>query len=150
MKTLIFGAGASIPFFKPVLNTAYLTNKVCDKTEWDRVIDKVRAYKGEEHVIVESSIIMSIIDAIRKFQPTANFEQIAEVIDKISSYGFDRKPTNNMMNLLITVMNTGFKPHISTPFGAEWSDVPFLLREIIAESILDLQTNIKPQILRNL
>lgn len=97
MKTLIFGAGASIPFFKPVLNTAYLTNKVCDKTEWDRVIDKVRAYKGEEHVIVESSIIMSIIDAIRKFQPTANFEQIAEVIDKISSYGFDRKPTNNMM-----------------------------------------------------
>lgn len=143
MKTLIFGAGASIPFFKPVLNTAYLTNKVCDKTEWDRVIDKVRAYKGEEHVIVESSIIMSIIDAIRKFQPTANFEQIAEVIDKISSYGVDRKPTNNMMNLLITVMNTGFKPHISTPFGAEWSDVPFLLREIIAESILDLQNKHK-------
>lgn len=143
MKTLIFGAGASIPFFEPVLNTAYLTNKVCDKTEWDRVIKKVRDYKGKNLVIVESSIIMSIIDAIRNFQPTANFEQIAEVIDKISSYGFDKMPMNNMMNLLISVMNTGFKPNNSTPFGAEWSDVPFLLREIIAESILDLQNQHK-------
>ena len=113
MKTLIFGAGASIPFFEPVLNTAYLTNKVCDKTEWDRVIKKVRDYKGKNLVIVESSIIMSIIDAIRNFQPTANFEQIAEVIDKISSYGFDKMPMNNMMNLLISVMNTGFKPNNS-------------------------------------
>lgn len=143
MKTLIFGAGASIPFFEPVLNTAYLTNKVCDKTEWDRVIKKVRDYKGKNLVIVESSIIMSIIDAIRNFQPTANFEQIAEVIDKISSYGFDKMPMNNMMNLLISVMNTGFKPNNSTPFGSEWSDVPFLLREIIAESILDLQNKHK-------
>lgn len=143
MKTLIFGAGASIPFFEPVLNTAYLTNKVCDKTEWDRVIKKVRDYKGKNLVIVESSIIMSIIDAIRNFQPTANFEQIAEVIDKISSYGFDKMPMNNMMNLLISVMNTGFKPNNSTPFGAEWSAVPFLLREIIAESILDLQNQHK-------
>lgn len=143
MKTLIFGAGASIPFFEPVLNTAYLTNKVCDKTEWDRVIKKVRDYKGKNLVIVESSIIMSIIDAIRNFQPTANFEQIAEVIDKISSYGFDKMPMNNMMNLLISVMNTGFKPNNSTPFGAEWSDVPFLIREIIAESILDLQNQHK-------
>lgn len=68
-------------------------------------------------------------------QSTANFEQIAEVIDKISSYGFDKMPMNNMMNLLISVMNTGFKPNNTIPFGGEWSDVPFLLREIIAESI---------------
>lgn len=143
MKTLIFGAGASIPFFKPVLNTAYLTNKVCDKTEWDRVIDKYRAYQGKNHMIVGSSIIMLIIDAIRNLQSTANFEQIAEVIDKISSYGFDKMPMNNMMNLLISVMNTGFKPNNTIPFGGEWSDVPFLLREIIAESILDLQNQHK-------
>lgn len=143
MKTLIFGAGASIPFFQPVLNTAYLTNKVCDKTEWDRVIDKYRAYQGKNHMIVGSSIVMSIIDAIRNLQPTANFEQIAEVIDKISSYGFDKMPMNNMMNLLISVMNTGFKPNNTIPFGVEWSDVPFLLREIIAESILDLQNQHK-------
>lgn len=143
MKTFIFGAGASIPFFEPVLNTSYLTNKVCDKSEWDRVIDKYKSHQGKNQMIVDSSVIVKIIDSIRHFQPTANFEQIAEVIDKISSYGFDKMPKNNMMNLLISVMNTGFNPNNITPFGTEWSDIPFLLREIIAESILDLQDHHK-------
>lgn len=143
MKTFIFGAGASIPFFEPVLNTSYLTSKVCDKSEWDRVIEKYKSHQGKNQMIVDSSVIVRIIDAIRNFQPTANFEQIAEIIDKISSYGFDRIPTNNMMNLLICVMNTGFKPNNKNPFASEWSDIPFLLREIIAESILELQNHHK-------
>ncbi len=143
MKTFIFGAGASIPFFEPVLNTAYLTTKVCDKSEWDRVIAKYKFYQGENQMILDSSTIMLVIESICKLQPTANFEQIAEVIDKISSYGFDKMPMNNMMNLLISVMNTGFRPNNPIPFGVEWCDIPFLLREIIAESILDLQNQYK-------
>lgn len=47
------------------------------------------------------------------------------------------------MNLLISVMNTGFRPNNPIPFGVEWCDIPFLLREIIAESILDLQNQYK-------
>lgn len=143
MKTFIFGAGASIPFFEPVLNTSYLTSKVCDKSEWDRVIKKYKFHQGKNQMIVDSSVIVRLIDAIRNFQPTANFEQIAEIIDKISSYGFDNIPNNNMMNLLVSVMNTGFRPCNSYPFGSEWSDIPFLLREIIAESILELQNHHK-------
>ena len=94
-------------------------------------------------MILDSSTIMLVIESICKLQPTANFEQIAEVIDKISSYGFDKMPMNNMMNLLISVMNTGFRPNNPIPFGVEWCDIPFLLREIIAESILDLQNQYK-------
>lgn len=76
-------------------------------------------------MILDSSTIMLVIESICKLQPTANFEQIAEVIDKISSYGFDKMPMNNMMNLLISVMNTGFRPNNPIPFGVEWCDIPF-------------------------
>ena len=136
MKTFIFGAGASIPFFSPVLSTAYLTDRICIQKEWDRVMDKYKFYKGKNHLMIPSTTVLQVIDTILRIQPNANFEQIAEIIDKISSYGFDRIPTNNMMNLLISVMNTGFDPNNKNPFSSEWSDIPFLLREIIAEAIL--------------
>ena len=41
MKTFIFGAGASIPFFDPLLNTSYLTGKV------DVVLPQQSNYYGE-------------------------------------------------------------------------------------------------------
>lgn len=143
MKTFIFGAGASIPFFSPVLSTAYLTDRICRQKEWDRVMDKYKFYQGKNHLMISSTTVLQVIDAILRIQPNANFEQIAEIIDKISSYGFDRIPTNNMMNLLICVMNTGFEPNNKNPFSSEWSDIPFLLREIIAEAILELQNHHK-------
>lgn len=143
MKTLIFGAGASIPFFFPVLNTSYLTDMICKQKEWDRVMDKYKSYQGKNHLMIPSTTVLQVINAIRHIQPHANFEQIAEIIDKISSYGFDKIPTHNMMNLLIYVMNTGFKPNNINPFASEWSDIPFLLREIIAEAILELQNHHK-------
>ena len=143
MKTFIFGAGASIPFFEPTLSTAYLTGKVCDKAEWDRVMEKYQKCNGKNHMMVSSDTVINIINQIRSVQLEANFEQMAEVIDKISSYGFDCLPANNMMNLLIYAMNIGFVPNTRKPFGTEWSDIPFLFREIIAEAILDLQDNHK-------
>lgn len=143
MKTFIFGAGASIPFFSPVLSTAYLTDRICIQKEWDRVMDKYKFYKGKNHLMIPSTTVLQVIDTILRIQPNANFEQIAEIIDKISSYGFDRIPTNNMMNLLISVMNTGFDPNNKNPFSSEWSDIPFLLREIITEAILELQNHHK-------
>lgn len=143
MKTFIFGAGASIPFFSPTLNTSYLTSKICDKAEWDRVMDKYRKNNGKNHMLVSSDTVICVINQILSIQPNANFEQIAEVIDKISSYGYDGIPINNLMNILIHVMNTGFIPSNKRPFGTEWSDIPFLFREIIAEAILELQNNHK-------
>ena len=143
MKTFIFGAGASRDFFNPVLDTAYLTNKVCDQQEWDRVMQKYQQHNGKNHALVQSNVIIQVIIEIRNRINNPNFEQIAEIIDKISSYGFDHLTMNNMLNLLVGVMNTGFLPQNINPFGSEWSDIPFLLREIIAEAILDMENNHK-------
>ena len=146
MKTIIFGAGASIPFFEPHLSTSYLTNKVKDKTEWDRVIS---IYKSKTtNSIALASDIVNTINCILTFIPDANFEQIAEVVDKLGSYGFDRTPQNNMMNLIISVLQKKGVLNVSNAsniLGAEWRDVPFLFREIIAEAILDLEQNHRSQ-----
>lgn len=143
MKTFIFGAGASRSFFTPELTTAYLTEKVCCKDEWIRVIDKYKANNGKNKCLASVDTVMSVIETIKRIKPDANFEQIAEVFDKISSYGYDGIPSHNMQALTIAVMNTGFNPQRGRPFGSEWSGIPFLLREIIAEAILDLQNNHK-------
>ena len=44
MQTIIFGAWASVPYFDPRLSTSYLTSKVSDINEWDRVIKKYMQY----------------------------------------------------------------------------------------------------------
>ena len=143
MKTLIFGAGASIPFFEPKLSTKYLTDKIIDRQEWDKVIAIVKSIKGEDYIIAKTEIVLQIIQTIQKIKPNANFEEIAEVIDKLSSFGFDMIPEHNMFNVVIHVMNTGFDPRVKKPFGCEWAMIPFLLREIIAMSIIELQNNHK-------
>ncbi len=142
-QTIIFGAGASVPFFEPRLTTRYLTNKITDRNEWKRVMGKYRSYVDNTIATVDQ--VMKVIDRILFYYPTANFEQIAEVIDKLSSYGFDNNPSDNMMNLQIRVMHDlGYSINGSTGiFGSEWRDVPFLFREIIAEAILDLESKHK-------
>lgn len=143
MKTFIFGAGASVPFFEPRLNTQYLTDKVCNPLEWDRVINKRNSIMGNGHPIADVASVIDIIGRIKKLLPNANFEQIAEVIDKICSYGFSQVPSHNMMNLLLAVFRELIPPINGLSIGAEWGDIPFLYREIIAEAILDLQNNHK-------
>ena len=143
-QTIIFGAGASVPFFNPRLSTKYLTDKVKDWKEWERVIAKYRQY-NKDSVIATPSQVISVIDRILCYKPDAHFEQIAEIIDKISSFGFDSSPHANMMNLQLKVfLDLGFSINNATGiFGPEWRDVPFLLREIIAEAILELEINYK-------
>ena len=40
MKLLLFGAGASIPFFKQPLTTTYITNEVMNKRIWETVLNE--------------------------------------------------------------------------------------------------------------
>lgn len=143
-QTIIFGAGASVPFFAPCLSTKYLTNKVKDRNEWNRVMSKYRLF-DKDAMLASVNQVMAVIDRILLYQPEAHFEQIAEVIDKISSYGYDGIPCNNMMNLQLRVMlDLGFSNSGPTAMiGPEWKDIPFLFREIIAEAILDLENNHK-------
>lgn len=144
MITLIFGAGASIPFFNPPLTTNYLTEKISSKKEWDKIIKKYSQYKEETSIpIVSSDIIIDVIKRIKGCKNQANFEEITEVLDKISSWGLDKMPYNNMMNLTWNVLLQIFKPTHPNPIGVEWNAIPFLLREIIAENILQMQSQNK-------
>jgi hypothetical protein len=143
MKTFLFAAGASVPYFEnPSLSTSYLTEKVKDINEWQRVIGKYKSITGQNVVIAQPQFIVKVINMILNFVPDATFEQIGEVLDKISSYSMDSIPSNRMMNLvqrvLLEIMNI---PHKWPCIGMQ--EIPFLFREIIAESILELENNHK-------
>lgn len=142
MKTFIFGAGASIPFFDPRLNTRYLTDKVCDIAEWQRVIAKYLRFNPNVNIASPNDVV-AVIRQILIRKPTAHFEQIAEIIDKISSMGYDGVVGHNMFNLLVWVMNQNAIPRPQYNIGNSWMHVPFLFREIIAEAILELENNHK-------
>lgn len=144
MKTIVLGAGASIPFFNPQLNTRYLTEKVCDLVEWQRVIAKYRNINPYT-VITSPNDVVAIILQILEIRPKATFEQIAEIIDKISSFGYDSIPIHNMFNLLLCVMNQNANLQPQYNINYYWHHIPFLLREIIAEAIIDLENNHKSE-----
>lgn len=143
MITLLFAAGASVPFFEnPSLSTPYLTQKVRDINEWQRVIDKYTLIKGQNVFIAPPQFVVDIINMILNYTPDATFEQIAEVLDKISSYSMDPIPSNRMMNLVQCILLDIMR------YPRKWPDIgmqeiPFLFREIIAEAILELESNHK-------
>lgn len=140
MKTLIYGAGASIPFFEPPLTTKYLTNCVLCKLKWQNIIAKYA--KHNTFTVPTYQEVIKIIEIIKGINPDYNFEQIAEIIDKIASWSFDKIPQNNMLNALIkTLINCDV--FVQNKNLENWKHVPFLFRMIIAEAILDLQKNHK-------
>ena len=57
MKTFVFGAVASIPFFDPRLNTRYLTSKVCDFAEWQRVIAKYLRFNPNINIASPNDVV---------------------------------------------------------------------------------------------
>ena len=138
MTTFLFAAGASVPFFEnPSLSTWYLTQKVQDVNEWQRVIDRYKSIKGQNIVIAPPQFVVDVINKILNYIPDANFEQIAEVLDKISSYSMDPIPRNTMMNLVQCVL-MDMKNISDKWLGIGMQEIPFLFREIIAEAILEL------------
>ena len=143
MNTFLFAAGASVPFFEnPSLSTWFLTQKVRDINEWQRVIDKYISIKGQNVVIAPPLFVVDVINKIISYAPDANFEQIAEVLDKISSYSMDPIPNNRMMNLVQWILMDIMRNPGKWP-GIGMQEIPFLFREIIAEAILELESNHK-------
>lgn len=135
-ETFLFGAGASIPYFDPRLTTKYLTEQISNQLNWEEVVTKYKSISGKE--TVKPEIVCGIIDTILKISPASNFEQIAEVIDKIASINYNMNPNNNLINLLlVTLKATDICSDIKTMLG--WRDIPFLFRQIIAEVILKLE-----------
>lgn len=143
MNTFFFAAGASVPFFEnPSLSTSYLTEKVKDINEWQRIIEKYTSIKGSNVIIASPQFVVNVINMIINYAPDANFEQIAEVLDKISSYSMDPIPSHGMMNLVQCVL-MDIMEYSHKQIGVGMQEIPFLFREIIAEAILELENEHK-------
>lgn len=131
MKTILFGAGASFPFYETHLSTRYLNGKINDIDSWANIVKKYQEINDSSYTIPNPSDINDVISAIMSYMPNANFEQVAEIIDKISSHGYDCLPCNNMLNLLFATYR------VNPICTASWNHVPFFYREIIANAIID-------------
>lgn len=136
MNTILFGAGASIPFFDEPLTTTYITKQILAIANWEKVLKKLTKANNDGYDLIDISEVepvlcyLSRLDKERSFN--LNFEDIAEVLDKLSSYGLDAVPQHNLLNTILSF----FEPAIT--ISAKWKHIPFLLREIIANTIIDM------------
>lgn len=137
MNTILFGAGASIPFFNESLTTKYITDQILNSDNWKYVIEKLNSVNYENYQLISLHDIEPVLKQISHINNSGNlnFEDVAEIIDKISSNGYDNLITSNLFNLILSL----FKP--KNHFPSQWEHVPFLLREIIAKVILDFHKN---------
>ena len=139
MITVLFGAGASYPFYKNHLSTAYLTEQILSPARWTKVIKKYNELIGDKWFPSSDEItqllfcIKNIYENIqyKEKKDFLNFEQIAEIVDKVSAWYCDFLPDSNLLNLLLTYLNAERKKN------QNWHSVPFLFREIIADSIIE-------------
>ena len=137
---MIFGAGASIPFFSPPLNTCTITRQVQDKKIWKSLLQRYAATTtGNLNCPVELGPILSLIKKARDVRQCLNFEQLIEMVDKFSSFALGASlPQNSGIGILSKHQHDLFKflgADEPAQQGHYWPVVPFLFRQIIAEAI---------------
>ncbi len=133
MVTILFGAGASFPFYKNHLSTQYFTQQVMLEDNWRRMLEIYNQYNADEYDIPEIEFVISLLNS--SVCSCLNFEQLAEIVDKISSLGYDAIPCNNVFNRIAAYLN------IQYPHRSQSQYIPFIFREIIANAILYSEEN---------
>lgn len=83
MKLLLFGAGASIPFFERPLTTSYITNEISNKDRWEMILNE--HWKAQKEHLLTSHKIVKFINVIKASYEQANFEDVCDIFDKIAS-----------------------------------------------------------------
>ena len=133
MTTILFGAGASRGFYNTDPSTPYLTARVKDINVWQSALSRYHNKK-----LPSAQEVVELINAICQCDPLYNFEQICEVLDKYCSYNFDKLPQNTYLaNIVLTIV------HSYLPTNHAWSDIPFVYRQIIADTLVALQNKHK-------
>ena len=128
MTTILYGAGASLGFFQTDPSTTYLTSRVRDINVWQYALSRYHN-KG----LPSAQDIVALIDAICHYVPQYNFEQICEVLDKFCSYNFDNVPQHTYLANVVFALGGKIIPGHSA-----WGDVPFVYRQIIADTLVEL------------
>ena len=133
MVTILFGAGASFPFYKNHLSTQYLTQQVKLEDNWRNMLEVYSQYNVNGYDIPDIDSVISLLKS--PVCSCLNFEQLAEIIDKISSLGYDAIPCNNVFNRIAAYLKMHY------PHSSQSQYIPFMFREIIANAILYSEEN---------
>ena len=103
MKLLLFGAGASIPFY-PSLTTNYITEQILTWDNWERII---RLYNERSEYKINYEHLLTFLKNLKAQNTSANFEEICGCIDLITNVftdlgqnGYNKfdKTTNALLN----------------------------------------------------
>lgn len=102
---LLFGAGASIPFFNPPITTSSITKHIADKGNWDRVIAICKKYNPRFSLTADYVHSLIQVIANNNFEP--NFESICNSIDNIAFVKMTREWNNPIKNELLDLNKCG-------------------------------------------
>ena len=143
MKLLLFGAGASIPFFKQPLTTTYITNEVLNKKIWETILNEYWKISNEH--IATPHQITKLIKTIKSNFHNANFEDICEVLDKLAllNWPFDYEDKVVFKETILSiikckVLKNGNKRNYYSYI------IPFLYRCVILSIFLKAENNHSP------
>ena len=140
MKLLLFGAGASIPFFYQPLTTAYITHEISDKKRWETILNEY--WKSQKEHVSTPHQITKLIQTIKYNFHNANFEDIGEVLDKLAllNWPYDYvdkvvyKETIHSLVKCKVLKNNIKRNHYSYI-------IPFLYRCVLLSILLEAENN---------
>lgn len=149
------------------LSTKYLTEQISNRDRWNTIYDEFRqaipANRSQEYNFnVNVDDILQVINKLkaineRKVSPQIykqiqvplpkkiddvygigeiNFEHILYLLDKVCNYLYDRK--NSIDNILFDVWGEDDKQRQELQLKKGWNYVPYLCREVLVKSIIDL------------
>jgi hypothetical protein len=127
-RTVLFGAGAAISFYKPELSTQTLTTTIFDASLWADIVRRYAALR--ESSPVDTADVQDVLTKAKTFR-ALNFEEAIEVLDKVSSFNFDPARGGRLLHDIIRLH--GGKPVAP---NTTWTDVPFLARQLLAERVV--------------
>lgn len=139
MKLLLFGAGASIPFY-PSLTTNYITEQILTWDNWERII---RLYNERSEYKINYEHLLTFLKNLKAQNTSANFEEICGCIDLITNVftdlgqnGYNKfdKTTNALLNCNIFELKSAPIKNIKY--------LPYLYRCLITDILLGVSKNI--------
>lgn len=140
MKLLLFGAGASIPFFERPLTTTYITNEISNKERWKTILNE--HWKAQEEHISTPHQITKLIKTIKSNFHNANFEDIGEVVDKIAllNWPYDHEEKVVYKETIHSLIKCKvLKNNIKRNYYSHI--IPFLYRCVLLSILLEAENN---------
>jgi len=144
---IILGAGASAPFTNPSISTALIDDAIWDLGKWKVFLAHFFSSVPDQYQF-DPEMILKIVQYLNGQVKEKNFENVIEIVDKISSY--NSIPYQETLTFHKILEISGAKK-LEELFPTErtqgddkvnvWPLIPFLYRQLIAETVEDIYEN---------